>query len=86
MAVDTPRKRRAALTIGTVFLAPMVLPDGTIGAEDRAVVAYSYYYAAESPVADVAVLEYAAAYPVRSYTAARRVVSYTKARKPPNVV
>jgi len=42
--LDTQRKRMSAIAISHYAMSPSVLPDATIGVEDRAVGAYGYYY------------------------------------------
>lgn len=43
MAIDSRRKRASVAALGLAFLGPSIVPDGTLGAEDRQVVAHSYY-------------------------------------------
>lgn len=43
MAIDSRRKRASVAGIALAFLAPSVVPDGTIGVEDRQTIAHSYY-------------------------------------------
>jgi len=43
MAIDSRRKRASAAVLGLAFLAPSVVPDGTLGSADRQAIAHSYY-------------------------------------------
>lgn len=48
MAIDTRRKRASAAVIGLAFLAPSIVPDGSISASDRQAIAHSYYTASDT--------------------------------------
>ena len=43
MAIDSRRKRASIAGLALAFLAPSVVPDGTIGVADRQTIAHSYY-------------------------------------------
>jgi len=43
MAIDSLRKRASIASLGLAFLGPSVVPDGTLGVEDRQTIANSYY-------------------------------------------
>ncbi len=51
--LDTERKRRAAVAVSHYAMSPSIVADGTLGAEDRAVAGYGYYYDFTSPTVDV---------------------------------
>jgi hypothetical protein len=50
--LDTERKRRSAVAISHYAMTPSPVPDGSFGAEDRAVIGYGYYYDFTSAVTD----------------------------------
>jgi len=43
MAIDSRRKRASIACLGLAFLGPSIVPDGSLSAPDRQVVANSYY-------------------------------------------
>lgn len=43
MAIDSVRKRASIASLGLAFLGASIIPDGTLGQEDRQTIANSYY-------------------------------------------